>query len=449
MSRIPNLGLREVLTLGCRSTLGVHDWASPDNSMLPLLTPGPIDQNCMCSADRPLVAIDVCREEILPTGLLWQLINASSSNYKLPAVATNRSPITEADYQRAANELKCELNAIRAVAEVESQGEGFFNDGRPKILFEAHYFARLSENRYNKDYPHISKKWTNKDEMKKLYKGGPAEYQRLEEAIGLDWKAALQSASWGKFQVMGENYSGLGYASIEVFVSSMFQSESEHLESFVRFVKWKKGPSGACIDHLRNKNWLGFAKVYNGEKQDGYDTRMALAYAHLNGTIMAAVGEGGKNHKSDVVVVQQALKQAGLMTEKATGTYGPATKRAIGQLKEFAGGVIPAGTTTEAIVKAAKAAVEAEQSAAKAARNAGKLYKSVGVGGDNLPEDVTMVQKALAEAKLFAGPQNGKFGPMTTTALKQVKFDKDLIPAGTATADVLKAATAAAKPVKK
>ena len=51
---------------------------------------------------------------------------------------------SRADYARAATALRCEVACVKAVTEVEAGKSGFFPSGRPKILFEAHHFARLN-----------------------------------------------------------------------------------------------------------------------------------------------------------------------------------------------------------------------------------------------------------------------------------------------------------------
>lgn len=45
----------------------------------------------------------------------------------------------------------------------------------------------------------------------------------------------------GQFQVMGENWKQLGYASVQEFVEQQFASESYQLEAFIRFIEWKTG----------------------------------------------------------------------------------------------------------------------------------------------------------------------------------------------------------------
>lgn len=75
--------------------------------------------------------------------------------------ATN--PITQADYDAAAKRLDVPVNVIRAFAKVESNGSGFFADGRPAILFERHVFYRLLKakrgkvfaDRYANSHPNI------------------------------------------------------------------------------------------------------------------------------------------------------------------------------------------------------------------------------------------------------------------------------------------------------
>src|SRR6185503_15448815 len=94
---------------------------------------------------------------------------------------------------------------LRAVAEVESSGEGFLAppSDRPKILFEGHAFHRLTGGRYSGEHPDISyPQWS-----RRKYADSPAgEWHRFEAACRLDRLAALQSASWGLFQIMGFNY---------------------------------------------------------------------------------------------------------------------------------------------------------------------------------------------------------------------------------------------------
>jgi len=180
--------------------------------------------------------------------------------------------LTDGNYKQAAEELGCEVAAILAVISVESAGDGFLPDGRPKILFEAHIFHRYTKGRFDTTHPHLSSPTWNR----KLYKGGAGEYDRLEEAISLDRRAAIMSASWGAFQIMGFNLAGCGFTNVEDFVAAMRASERRQLEAFIEFIK-----SQHLDDELRQRDWATFARIYNGPsyKANRYDEKPAKAYA--------------------------------------------------------------------------------------------------------------------------------------------------------------------------
>lgn len=179
--------------------------------------------------------------------------------------------------ERAAEKLGVEPCALKAVCEVESSGNGFLPSGRPKILFEGHKFweqlkkhgldpAALAAKHPNIIYP----KWD-----KKQYKGGEKEHDRLNEAKSIHKEAALCSASWGTFQVMGFNYSLCGYKNVFAFVEAQEKDAESHLDACCRYITAMK-----LTQHLKNKNWAAFAKGYNGSgyAQNKYDQRLKTAY---------------------------------------------------------------------------------------------------------------------------------------------------------------------------
>ncbi len=179
--------------------------------------------------------------------------------------------LTEGDYQNAATLLSVEMATIKAVSAVESKGSGFLENGKPKILFEGHWFSKFTQGKYDKTHPTLSHpKWT-----KANYVGGAAEYGRYNTAKSLDASAAMKSASWGRFQIMGFNYTKAGYASVEAFVADMHKAESYQLGSFVNFLK-----ATGMDAQLRSKDWPAFAKNYNGPKyaENKYDVRLQQAY---------------------------------------------------------------------------------------------------------------------------------------------------------------------------
>lgn len=227
------------------------------------------------------------------------------------------TPMNDAAIEQAAKSLGCPVAAVRAVLDVESRG-GFLPDGRPKILFERHYFCRLTGGKYNQSDPDISAShWGG-------YKGKAAEYDRLQRAIKLDRDAALRSASWGAFQIMGDNYKACGFANVEAFVKAMVAGEPEQLDAFVNFVK-----KSFLDDELARLDWAGFARGYNGPayKDNKYDVKLKAAYQyHMNGGARTTsplpvlkMGDRGE----DVKRIQAALKIV------MDGDFGPATKAAV------------------------------------------------------------------------------------------------------------------------
>ncbi|WP_339703311.1 N-acetylmuramidase domain-containing protein [Algoriphagus aquimarinus] len=100
----------------------------------------------------------------------------------------------------------------------------------------------------------------------------------LAAAISPDPKfreAALSSASWGSYQVMGFHAIPLGYPSVQQFVDEMYKHERNHLEVFGRYIL-----KNDCLAYLQSKNWAKFAECYNGSgyAQNKYDEKMAKAY---------------------------------------------------------------------------------------------------------------------------------------------------------------------------
>ena len=117
---------------------------------------------------------------------------------------------------------------------MESSGNGFLSDGRVKILFEGHQFYKHTKGAYAESYPTICyEKWT-----RKYYTKGPnadvrgaGELARLEQAMSLDREAAIKSASYGKFQIMGFNFSSCDFDDLEEFYAAMHASEGAVLSS--------------------------------------------------------------------------------------------------------------------------------------------------------------------------------------------------------------------------
>jgi N-acetylmuramidase/Putative peptidoglycan binding domain len=169
----------------------------------------------------------------------------------------------------ACDTLRVHAAELWAVLTVETRGSGFLADRRPLILFERHYFSRLTKRRFDAQAPDISnKQWGG-------YDGGAREYDRLGRAVKLDRAAALRSASWGLGQVMGENFKAAGFPDVEPMVAAFVESENAQLEGMARFIA-----SIGADKHLRAHNWPAFAAAYNGPAyaQNSYDERLRAAH---------------------------------------------------------------------------------------------------------------------------------------------------------------------------
>ncbi|CCV14966.1 N-acetylmuramidase family protein [Mesorhizobium sp. STM 4661] len=160
---------------------------------------------------------------------------------------------------------------IHAFLDVETSGHGFDAQDRPIILFEPHVFfrnlsgaARARAVAAGLAYP----KWGENPYPRDSY-------PRLKAACAIDETAALKSASWGLGQVLGENFEAAGFLTVQAMVEAMMEDEALQLEAAVNFIAEKR-----LADKLRNHDWAGFAKGYNGAsyRKNAYDTRLADAY---------------------------------------------------------------------------------------------------------------------------------------------------------------------------
>jgi hypothetical protein len=183
--------------------------------------------------------------------------------------------LSDADIKELATEYKVAYCNIRAVLAVESGGSGFLlnepHPARPKILFEAHkFYIHSGSVPVAKTRPDLSQpRWT-----KKYYRGGSAEWERLEDAMAFHEVGALMSASWGCFQVLGENYKAAGCDTVQQFVEENFASEKNHLRHMLNFCE-----ANGILGALRRGDWSTFARVYNGPsyRANAYDTKLAAA----------------------------------------------------------------------------------------------------------------------------------------------------------------------------
>lgn len=206
--------------------------------------------------------------------------------------------VTDKAYSEAAAELGVPESYVRAVAEVESQGSGFLPDGRLKILFERHWFyKKLGEALKKRDvYDHVSDvlgmSATNVSSLLSAvanrennicnpvaggYVGNGGEYARLEKASNYNLEAALQSASYGAYQIMGFNCQACGYQTASEMMRDFATSEYKQFRGFIEFIKGDKN----LIKALKAGDWAAFARGYNGPAyaKNKYDSKLQSSEA--------------------------------------------------------------------------------------------------------------------------------------------------------------------------
>jgi len=242
------------------------------------------------------------------------------------------SPLTAQGVANAAASLGVDPPALWAVLTVETSGCGFLPDRRPKILFERHWFSRLTHGRFDADPSGISNPVAGG-----YGAGGAPQYERLAQAMALDADAALQSTSWGLGQIMGFNAVAAGCANVNALVAASQDSEDAQLRAMAAFVQHAN-----LADSLRRGDWAQFALHYNGTdfQKNKYDQKLDLFHKrYLQGPMPDLTVRG----------VQLGLMVLGYGGNGfVDGWFGAATQRALMRYQQQAGlpvsGAIDAAT---------------------------------------------------------------------------------------------------------
>lgn len=190
---------------------------------------------------------------------------------------TNPSPrsLSDDDLTEAAESLDVPFSVVKAVVKVESRGTGF-KGGRPIILTEPHRFSRSTSGRFDKSHPHISyPAWGTRP----YPRSQDARYDVLLEMISLDVFAGYKSASYGLFQILGENYRLCGYENPVEFVEAMVKSERQQLLAFVEFIRARRLVSALRNCSTNPADCEAFCRAYNGPsfRKHGYHLKLANA----------------------------------------------------------------------------------------------------------------------------------------------------------------------------
>ena len=192
-------------------------------------------------------------------------------------VFTNKDAkaITPAAIEDIAIRLGVTGRQVRAVAKVESAGGGWNDQGQPKILWERHYFWKRIK---------IAIPWISNP------KGGDYTLDANRNGINDSWEklclaacrnpiAAFESASWGKFQIMGAHAKSLGYANALEFAYSMVSDEQAHYQALASFVRVNGLIPAMKALSTNPETCRLFASRYNGSgyAKNAYHVKLAKA----------------------------------------------------------------------------------------------------------------------------------------------------------------------------
>ncbi|KAB0565429.1 DUF3380 domain-containing protein [Pseudomonas palleroniana] len=214
------------------------------------------------------------------------MVEAERRNRQLMLQATCDGGMTlsDTDFQNAATQLGggISVNIIKAFATVESGGRSGFGPAKlPVIAFEGHLFRKYTKHIYDQAHPLLSYPYKKKagPQWQANNKDQTKAWETMATAFALDQEAALMSASWGMFQIMGFNYASCGYKTVFEFAAALKVNAGNQLKAFLGFCS--KSP--ALMKAMKAKDFTGMARNYNGEDYGNYDVLMQKAYEKLEG----------------------------------------------------------------------------------------------------------------------------------------------------------------------
>jgi hypothetical protein len=193
------------------------------------------------------------------------------------AIFANRGApaVTDDEMAAYAARLGGSLKQMRAVAAVESGGAGFLVNGLPKILWERHHFWK----RLQLNLPLISNPKPGGYTLDANGNGVNDSWEKLTEAAMHAPAWAIESCSWGRFQVMGFWWKALGYPSAIDFAWSMRESEAGHFDALVRYIQHNKLAGAFRALSTDPETCRAFAKGYNGSGYRKFEYHIKLARA--------------------------------------------------------------------------------------------------------------------------------------------------------------------------
>jgi hypothetical protein len=233
--------------------------------------------------------------------------------------------------QTLSDSIQVQLPTLLAVIETESNGvPGKIIAGKlePLIRYEGHYFDKLC----NPSVRDAARKAGVSSPIAGKVKNPSDQvdvWALVRKAAQYDKDAAYQACSYGVGQVMGAHYKKLGYASVMDLVNDARMGLIGQVRLMTKFIKLF-----GLDDELRNLDWSGFARGYNGPNyiKNDYANKLAKAYVENGGTSSIdptranSLRIGSKG--AAVRDIQKLLNTAGF-TINVDGDFGKTTQQAV------------------------------------------------------------------------------------------------------------------------
>jgi len=202
-----------------------------------------------------------------------QAVNLANISYILELRPRTITPLSVSDIKTVARGRRIPGAVLHVIGDKESGPDGGFSDyGRLTIANEPQWFSKLTFGAYDLSHPHLSyPKWVKVSQPHKLppeflaeWGAHPlnmdqkARWKLWAAQAALNFDAACQCLSVGRFQVMVFHWSRMGFTSPAAMIEFANVSEANHLELCVRWFEIEDK-----VDALQGMNWPVIA-TYNG-----------------------------------------------------------------------------------------------------------------------------------------------------------------------------------------
>lgn len=162
---------------------------------------------------------------------------------------------------------------LMAILDVES-GAAFGDGGRLIIRFEAHIFRDRLHNDalFDRHFSIASDRpweqpqyWraSEDDQWRPIHVGQAGEWTAFELASRLNWRAAVESISMGRPQIMGFNAGRVGYPTAEAMFAAFARRQDGEAAQIVAMLNYLLSDA-ELVRAVRERDWRTIARLYNG-----------------------------------------------------------------------------------------------------------------------------------------------------------------------------------------